>query len=373
MSGLYVHFPFCRSKCPYCSFYSLPQRPADEIEHWFSALLQEARLRRNQGWQAFETLYVGGGTPSLLSPALLERLVEGLRACFNLSQLAEFTLEANPESCTPEFLQAAAAVGATRLSLGVQSLDDTLLQRLGRPHDAKTAKTAAARIKENGLGLSVDLIYGIEGLSAEDWRENLRQALDLEPEHFSCYALAKGPGVKAPQPASSDDQAEQYEITCQVLEQAGYVQYEVSNFALPGCQSLHNLKYWRGARYLGLGPAAHSFDGRRRFANPKGLGLYLELARRGQVPCTYLEEPAASQRRLEKLALGLRTSDKLFFVQVEGLGGAPRDEALTALSDLEQEGFLEVDDTGFTAMRKGRLFADALAVHLQAVLDSRET
>ncbi len=298
-AGLYVHFPFCRRKCPYCSFYSVESPNLGASEAWAWALSREALLRA-PGWGSFDTFYLGGGTPSLLSPAQLELLVRQLAGRLDLSVLTEATLEANPDSLSQELLQAARESGFTRISLGVQSLSDDHLRRLGRLHNAGSARRAASMVTEAGLDLSLDLIFGFKGLSLGEWEQTLDEALRLEPAHISCYAFSQGPSPASPHPASDKAQVDQYELACERLGKAGLLPYELSNFSKPGSESRHNQKYWSGEPYLGLGPAAHSYDGKARWSNSASLASWHKALGEWILP-TVEREQLTGARRLPEL------------------------------------------------------------------------
>jgi oxygen-independent coproporphyrinogen III oxidase len=305
VSGLYVHIPFCVRKCTYCDFYSLPQR-LELIPAFLDAVLAEAQACRGR---KFETLFLGGGTPSLLGPSGISILLDGLRRSFDIAGLIEATLEANPESVTPELLQAARGAGLNRISIGVQSLSDAELQSVGRIHSASQAVSAVGAAWNNGFSnISADVILGLPG---QDWSSlmvTLETLIGLEVQHLSVYCLAIEPHtpLAAIIPAdlpSEDTQAELFENVCVLLAKRGFVHYEISNFALPGFECRHNLNYWRGGDYLGLGPAAASHINNRRYKNKADLEAYL------QNPCGQTgesEELPAAEKAAEEAVLRLR-------------------------------------------------------------------
>lgn len=274
MAGLYVHIPFCRAKCAYCDFYSGPLR-LFEAEGYVRALQTELAARRAEVGE-FQTVYVGGGTPSAMPPELLAPLLA--------LAPGERTVEVNPEDVTPEFSRRLRAAGANRVSMGVQSLDDAELRAVGRRHTAATALSAFRNLREAGFdNISLDLIYGLPGQSVASWRRSLRGVLDLEPEHLSAYLLSYEEGTritaalkKGEVEEASEETAEgMYAILCEETRAAGFAHYEISNFARPGLEARHNSAYWDLTPYLGLGPGAHSFDGRVRRYNPSNLKAYL--------------------------------------------------------------------------------------------------
>lgn len=271
MAGLYVHIPFCTSFCIYCDFYS--EVAPERVDVYLEALSREAASRKSELSVPPTTLYVGGGTPSLLSELQFSRLSEILRKNFDFQAVEEFTVEANPDDITPEKLALWRSCGVNRLSIGVQSFCDAHLKWMRRRHDSAAASRVFRMAREAGFrNISLDLIFGYAGLSMREWEASVEEALSLGPEHISCYQMMLEEGtpltllaeagkyIEPPQ----EECAAQYAFLQQHLAEAGYIQYEISNFALPGFESRHNSAYWRREPYLGLGPAAHSFDGARR-------------------------------------------------------------------------------------------------------------
>lgn len=287
MAGLYVHIPFCSSFCIYCDFYS--ELTKGKMDDYLEALSHEAAYRKDFLGVPPATVYVGGGTPSLLSDRQFGCLVEILGGTFDLSQAVEFTLEANPDDVTPEKLSLWRSCGVNRLSMGVQSFRDDHLRWMRRRHDAGEARKAFAMAREAGFdNISIDLIFGFSSLDEAVWDDNISEVIRLHPEHISCYQMMLEPGSRLSELAAEGKYIEpaqdlcsrQYALLCKRLADAGYGQYEVSNFALPGKASRHNSSYWVREPYLGLGPAAHSFDGghNRSWNNPD-LEAYLNAFR----------------------------------------------------------------------------------------------
>jgi oxygen-independent coproporphyrinogen III oxidase len=303
--GLYVHIPFCIRKCAYCDFYSLPQR-LESLNAYLEAVLIEASKYRGL---SFDTLYLGGGTPSLLGPSGLQKLISGLRETFDLSQVTEATMEANPESITAELLEEAKTAGINRLSIGVQSLSDIELEQVGRIHTASQAVQAIEQAKRSGFNnISADLILGLPGQNWQSLMINLETLIGLEIQHLSVYCLSIEPetplGLNMPPNLPSDDeQADLYASTCALFTDRGFIHYEISNFALPGYECLHNLNYWRGGEYLGLGPAAASHLEGKRFKNKPDLDAYIQNPA-GQIE--EIEELEASRKAGEEAILRLR-------------------------------------------------------------------
>lgn len=317
MAGVYVHIPFCASRCSYCDFFSTLR--LDEVGHdYVEALIAEARLRKAElNGKPVKTLYMGGGTPSQLPLPLLARLIDGLKATLDLNAVEEFTLEANPDDVTPEWCAAARALGVNRVSMGVQSFQDAVLRLVGRRHTARQAIDAVASLRHAGIdNISIDLIYGLPGQTLETWAESVRQAVDLRPQHISAYGLTYEPGTRLWQQrecgevveASEDQYLDMYRILVGLLQVAGYEHYEISNFALPGYRSRHNSSYWNETPYLGLGAAAHSYDGTMRRSNPADLCGYIRRITSGQPACQ-VEDLAWWERYDERVMLGLRTAD----------------------------------------------------------------
>lgn len=317
MAGVYVHIPFCASRCSYCDFFSTLR--LDEVGHdYVEALIAEARLRKAElNGEPIKTLYMGGGTPSQLPLPLLARLIDGLKATLDLKAVEEFTLEANPDDVTPEWCAAVRALGVNRVSMGVQSFQDAVLRLVGRRHTARQAIDAVASLRHAGIdNISIDLIYGLPGQTLETWAESVRQAVDLRPQHISAYGLTYEPGTRLWQQrecgevveASEDQYLDMYRILVGLLQVAGYEHYEISNFALPGYRSRHNSSYWNETPYLGLGAAAHSYDGTMRRSNPADLCGYIRRITSGQPACQ-VEDLAWWERYDERVMLGLRTAD----------------------------------------------------------------
>lgn len=306
------------------------------------------------GRVAAPTLFFGGGTPSLLGAEALGRILVALRAAFGLAEGAEITLEANPDSASPEFLAAARRLGVNRLSLGVQSLDDARLRGLGRVHDARQALDAAKVARKAGFdNLGLDLIFGLPGQSVAAWLDTLRRALDLAPEHLSCYGLSVEPGTALARDKAAlaalpgeDAQAEMFLQGAELLEAAGFRHYEISNFARPGRECRHNLACWQGRDCLAFGPAAASTLGSRRLVNPPDLEAWAALVRQGGQP--EAEELDADVQAREALMLALRTA--------HGLDLAAHRARFGVDVALERAGLLaELGRAGLARLEHGRL------------------
>jgi oxygen-independent coproporphyrinogen-3 oxidase len=321
VASLYVHIPFCERKCLYCDFYSVTD--TERVEDFLAALTREIDLRRDQGAAAFETVFFGGGTPSLLTPAQVERILSRLHAALRITPDAEVTLEANPGTVTGEELRAFRTFGINRLSIGIQSFHDHELRALGRIHDRAETLQCIELSRAAGFdNISVDLIYSIPGQTLAEWEDNLRTAVDLAPQHIAAYSLIIEEGtplarmVRTGQvrPNPTDLEAEMYEGTMELLDAHGYEHYEVSNYALPGFRCRHNCNYWSHENYLAFGPSAHSFrkegDGTsgRRWWNVTDLSNYMNRLKGGALPVESEEQVGATEMVSERIFLGLRTS-----------------------------------------------------------------
>jgi putative oxygen-independent coproporphyrinogen III oxidase len=324
-SGLYLHVPFCQSKCPYCDFYSHTDHSL--IPRWLNSLEKEIELYQNQFF-VFDTLYLGGGSPSCLSEQQIEKLIELIQERFPFVPGSEISIEANPDDLNPSKVKTCRTLGVNRISLGVQSFDDRELSFLRRRHLAEGAQKALDWIREAGFtNLGIDLIYGLPGQTKEQWLVTLEKALAYQPEHLSCYqlTLSKGTlfwGMKEKgqlKPISETDEETFFLTTARFLKDRGYLHYEISNFAREEKYfSRHNQKYWQRTPYLGLGPSAHSFQENRRWWNVRSLNLYCRTLEEGQAPIEEKEELDEEQILMEWISLGLRTRAGLDLNRLRG-------------------------------------------------------
>jgi oxygen-independent coproporphyrinogen-3 oxidase len=316
--SLYIHIPFCLSKCPYCDFVSFSWKES-KASSFLKFLKQEMALY-SPSLKDFrvKTVYLGGGTPSLLREKEIDSLFSALSKYFNLDSKAEICIEANPESLERNKVRTWKRVGVNRVSLGVQSFDDKALCLLGRKHDSATARNAFSLLREEGFGnINFDLIFGF--LPDENWEFTLEEAVHLEPEHISTYAFT----LKEETPmyvkvkrgeieiVNDEVQAERYEFTSDFLKRSGYFHYEISNFSKKGFQCLHNLSYWRNENYLGLGVGAHSHLEGRRFANHSSLEKYIEDLKEGKRPLAFEEKLTLEEELREKIIMNFRLSEGL--------------------------------------------------------------
>jgi oxygen-independent coproporphyrinogen-3 oxidase len=321
---VYIHVPYCARRCGYCDFNTYVA-PAAQRAHFVAAASREMELaaleleRRGLDGREAQSVFLGGGTPTLLPAADLVTLLEAVRRIFGLAAGAEVTTEANPDSVDAEYLEQLAAGGFGRISIGMQSAVAPVLAALDRTHAADRVEQVVSWAHRLGLAASVDLIYGTPGESLADWERSLRAALDLEVGHISAYALTLEPHtpmarrIRAGQLGSldPDEQATKYQLADQLLEASGRHWYEISNWALPGQASRHNLGYWTGADWWGIGPGAHSALGGTRFWNVKHPQAYARQLELGQLPVAGYDQPDAAGLALERLMLRLRTAQGL--------------------------------------------------------------
>jgi len=373
--SVYVHVPFCAHKCDYCAFYSASPQ-AGQMDRYVQALILEMD-RRHDG-PAPATLYFGGGTPSLLTVHQWRRLLQAMER-LGLSGAAEWTVECNPATLTEEKARLLKDYGVNRLSLGVQSLDEALLQKLGRPHDRRQALQAFDRARKAGFdNVNLDLMFAIPGQTLEVWRATLTEALSLGSEHLSTYEVTYEEDtplyeqLRAGQFAVEEDLA--YAMYDELRERAsltGLCQYEVSNFArddgsgrtfLPNRACRHNVNYWRGGAYVGLGPSAASFSGATRSRNWANTTLYCEMLEAGRLPVESREELPPLRRAGEIAAFGLRMNAGWpfpDFQRVTGFSLLP--EWSAEMAQLTAAGWGELDEQGFRLNQQGLLFADYAA------------
>ncbi len=344
--GLYIHIPFCKSKCIYCDFYSLP-RAEDRMDRYVSALCRQlAEIAQWTTAHTVDSVYLGGGTPSYLGEKRLRQILKTVKKHYRLSRDAEITLEANPDSAGDwRALRALRRAGVNRLSLGVQSADDGMLRTLGRPHTFAQAEEAAAAARRAKIkNLSLDLIYGLPGQTLESWKETLEKAAALSPEHLSCYGLKVEEGtplrdmLETLDLPDDDAQADMYLWTVERLGELGYRQYEISNFAKPGYESRHNLKYWTLGEYAGFGPGAHSDLGDVRYAYIRDLDAYcLGVEAQGDI-LSENERIPPRERDVEYLMLGLRLAKGVSRQEFEYRFRLPFGPVQAALERFERSG-----------------------------------
>lgn len=311
MAGIYVHIPFCKQRCIYCDFYSTAMH--SRIGDYVESVVREAMMRPCGD---IKTVYLGGGTPSQLGAEQITRLVEGLSVAYDLTAVEEFTVEVNPDDVTVDYMSLLKSLGVSRISMGVQSFVDSELSMINRRHDARGALHAFSRMREAGIdNVSIDLIYGIPGQTLDSWRESVKVALTVGAQHISAYNLSYEHGTRLWHMRETGRITEIDEATCvdmykmliEMLREAGYIHYEISNFSLPGWHSRHNSAYWDGTPYVGLGASAHSYDGIHRSYNPASINEYIEKITSGMLACE-IEETVWWERYDERIMVALRTA-----------------------------------------------------------------
>jgi len=378
MPGIYIHIPFCRRACHYCNFhFSVSQRQKDAF---LDALLKEITIQADffkclDGESGINTLYIGGGTPSMLDTSEITKIFHHLAEVFPLTELEEFTLEANPDDLTYEKLLSLRDTPVNRLSIGIQSFQYNDLHYMNRLHTTGQAVESLKNALRLGFDkLTVDLIYGTPGMNDRMWKENLQRVVEMGIRHISAYALTveektvlhyliKHGKAEAVSDAQS---ARQFEIMCKILEDAGYDHYEISNFALSGHYSKHNMSYWTGDPYLGLGPSAHSFRGRIRSWNVANTAAYIASLEKGELPSE--EESLSSEQAYNEYVMtALRTMWGCDLIHIQDKFGEHfvREIQKNARKHL-QNGMLEMRKHHLIVTPKGKFFADGIASDLFA-------
>ena len=366
--GLYIHIPFCKSKCPYCSFYSVTT--STMIDEFLHALVSEMEMYR-EAFTRFDTVYIGGGTPSLLAIEHFDSILSNIRNTFILSPDTEITVEINPADSPQEYLESIRHLGFNRLNIGVQSFDDSVLTFLKRRHSVREAMDTIEAAGNAGFeNIGIDLMYGIPGQNMTSWLDTVSQALSLNLAHLSCYQLTIEAGTplglrhrRAEIVLPDEEMQHAFFIkTSEILENAGYVHYEVSNFARDiSLASRHNQKYWNHTPYLGLGPAAHSFTGHERWWNHSSLDGYIRDMEAGKLPLASSEILTKEQLRLEALFLGLRTKRGIHLQYYSSKYGYDLiSEKADTLARLVKAGFIEINEGYLQPTRTGLAVADSL-------------
>lgn len=371
MAGIYLHIPFCRQACHYCNFhFSTSLKLKNEF---VQALLKEISLQQNYlPAEPVNTIYFGGGTPSLLTIDELSCILQTLRQQFNVAVDAEITLEANPDDLGEEKLKEWRQAGINRLSIGVQSFFEDDLRWMNRAHTAQQAIGNLQLAKKYFDNITIDLIYGTPTLPDDKWQHNVQQAIALGIPHLSCYALTVEPGTALASminkhkttDVNTEDQARQFLLLMDWLQAAGYEHYEISNFALPGMRSRHNSSYWQGASYLGLGPSAHSFNGKSRQWNIANNALYIKSLQEDKVPFE-IETLTETQRLNEYIMTSLRTVEGLSIAWVVNRYGERKANQLQRASlPFIDSGKMRIYNDHLQLTKEGKLFADGIAAEL---------
>lgn len=374
--GIYVHIPFCRNKCLYCDFYSGGLRIAD-WDVYTGSLLNELQSRIEEIDFNPTTLYIGGGTPSLIPSVPFHRLIKGIREIANVKQLEEFTIEVNPEDVEAEKIRKWKDEGVDRVSVGVQTLNDQELKTIGRRHTAKVAMEALTQLKQNFDNISVDIIFGLPGQTLESYKDSLHKIIEFAPAHLSCYSLMLETGTALTHLVESgkitlppeNEWIEMYHLTNKLLRDNGYQRYEISNYALPRRESRHNSSYWNGKPYIGLGPGAHSYDGKTvRRANPCRLKEYIDYFKspsERQDKFYNLEILGDMERMEEMIMTRLRTTQGLDLEELRTEFGEDKLEKMkSTISKYLKSGNISLKDSHLAFTEKGFLISDSIMSEL---------
>jgi len=365
MPSLYIHIPFCTSKCLFCSFV-IAVGQAHRVDEYLSALKQEAQKYRGT---KISTVYVGGGTPSFLTTDQIRKLEEIIKGCFDFQE-GEFSFEANPESVDCEKLKVLRNIGVNRISLGIQSFNNRFLKFLGRGHDRQEAIKAFDQLRESGFdNVSADLMYSFPGQTSEELENDVKGMIALKSDHVSLYSLTIEERsrfyVQGVQLDDPEKLAEDYMLILRLLEEGGLNQYEISNFARPGKESQHNLNYWQGGEYIGLGVGAHSHQNGRRYSNGASFPVYLKLLKEGKDPLDTEEQLTPAQRLVETVLFGLRTNAGVCLSDLEQrFHQSLESDKKNQIAQWVQDGFLIENDGVLLTTLKGRLVLDELSARL---------
>lgn len=372
MAGIYIHIPFCKKACHYCNFHF--STSLNLKNDFLEALLNEIVLRSDYLVEPVSTIYFGGGTPSLLATGELQRILDKLAIHFNILPNAEVTLEANPDDISMEKLKSWKTAGVNRLSIGVQSFFEEDLLWMNRAHNAGQSMEALKNALELFENITIDLIYGLPTLSDEKWKSNVDTAIELKIPHLSCYALTVEPKTALQklieqhkvQDVDANDQARQFLLLMEWTALNGYEHYEISNFALPGKRSQHNSSYWQGAKYIGLGPSAHSFNGASRQWNIANNSLYVQSLKENNLNFE-IEQLTRIQQLNEYIMTSLRTVEGLNTDRVsKEFGDYERLRIIQTSESLVRQGLINNEGPSLLLTKQGKLFADGIAADLFA-------
>lgn len=366
--GIYLHIPFCKSRCSYCDFATDVYRNNDAVERYVNALCKEITNYELETEKYVETIYFGGGTPSLLTSNQLEKIINTLQKSFSISENIEFTLEMNPATVTPEKLQDFRSLGVNRASFGVQTFDDRALKILARGHDSNDARNTFELLRQaNFNNISFDLIGGLPNQTLADWKKNLDEALKMNPEHLSLYLLEIHEGTplaeqirskRQPNP-DEDLAAEMYEMMVEKVSKKGFEQYEISNFSKPGFESQHNSKYWLCEPVLAFGVSAHSFDGKSRWANERDTNKYVSLIEKGLSQIVERNDLSEKQLSSEFVFLNLRLTKGLDLKEYKSRFGIDLEKEFAEnLKDLSEAGLIFVTNSELKLTPKGMVYSN---------------
>ena len=370
MSGIYLHIPFCKKACHYCNFhFSTSMRHADKM---IAAIHAELQLRKMEAQRPVETIYFGGGTPSVLSKEHIVGMLDQVHQHYDVIQSPEITLEANPDDLTLEYMQALQEAGINRLSIGIQSFHDSELKLMNRAHNASQALSSVTLAKKEFDNVSIDLLFGNPNTTLDDWKRNLDHALQLEVPHISSYALTLEPKTalerfvdKGVVSLLDENVVEaQFHHLVDTLTQAGYDHYELSSFGKPGYHSQNNTGYWQGKTYLGIGPSAHGFDGNQRYWNVSNNASYMQQITKGELPQT-IEKLSVVDIFNESIMIGLRASWGVSLQAMENkLGLRYRQHLEDQAKRFMDEGLLHIENNALKTTRKGAFLADGISAEL---------
>lgn len=371
MAGIYIHIPFCKKACHYCNFhFSTSGKLMPEM---VAAICKEAALRKDYLQEKINTIYLGGGTPSLLSIQYLEQIFNAIKNNYTIAEDAEITLETNPDDINNETLRDWKSIGINRLSIGIQSFFEEDLEWMNRAHNATQAEKCITLAQENGFyNLTIDLIYGGPTLSDEHWKHNINKAIQLNIPHISCYALTVEPDTALDkmieqhkkENVDTDNQARHFKILVKTLSDAGYEQYEISNFSKPGHRSKHNSAYWQQKKYIGLGPSAHSFNAAERSWNISNNALYIKSIEQNTLP-QETEILTQNQRINEYIMTSLRTSEGLSLNYIQTIADEETANGIKQKAEIfvTQQKALFINNK-IILTDEGKLFADGIASDL---------
>lgn len=373
MAGIYIHIPFCKQRCTYCNFhFSTSLSMKDDL---LQAIHKELILQKDfLESTPIETIYFGGGTPSLLSSDEINHLFDTIQKNYQIDHIKEFTLEANPDDLTNNYLKSLQQTPINRLSIGVQSFKEHDLQFMNRAHNTQQADYSIKAAQDKGFtNITIDLIYGTPLLSDNEWKQNLKKIKELDIPHFSAYALTVEEGTllhnniqkKKIAPLDNDKAAAQFELLMEEAENMGYEHYEISNLAKSGCYAVHNTNYWRGEKYLGIGPSAHSFSGRKRRWNISNNAIYTK-ALLTENKISFEEETLSEKDQLnEYIMTSLRTQWGCDLQKISAdLGSDYATEILKQSSEFQERDLIISEDNKLFLTRKGKLLADKIASEL---------
>ena len=376
--GLYLHIPFCHQRCHFCAFY-LEIHHARAADTFVSSLVTEIHLYGQQsafGEKPLDSIYFGGGTPTTLTPQQLSAVLSAAKETFGITHEVEITIEAHPESATFEELSLLREAGFTRISFGAESMDQEELHQVGRAGSVlKTVGVCAAAREAGFINLNLDLMYGLPGQTIESWAASLQRTIALDPTHLSCYALTIEEGtilraaIQRGAVSAPDEtlQNEMEDLAEEMLERAGYIRYEISNYCRHGYASRHNSLHWTGGRYLGLGPSAQSYVDERRFGNVSNLAAYNQALLSGALPLSEYELLTPAEDSCERLVFGLRLTDG---VSLEDTGALAFSGLVHKVDELIIDEILERRGQRVRLTARGRRYADSVAVALLASLEN---